>query len=64
MIEYTLHIICGKHRFRINKEYKDNHNYNETEIMIQMLEKSKYLIQDLPVSATILDSEYIEEEEI
>lgn len=64
MIEYTLHIICGKYRFRINKEYKDNHNYNETEIMIQMLEKSKSLIQDLPVSATILDSEYIEEEEI
>lgn len=64
MIEYTLHIICGKRRFRINKEYKDNHNYNEAEIMIQMLEKSKSLIQDLPVSATILDSEYIEEEEI
>lgn len=64
MIEYTLHIICGKYRFRINKKYEDNHNYNETEIMIQMLEKSKSLIQDLPISATMLDSEYIEDEEI
>ena len=60
MIEYTLHIICGKRRFRIYKIYEDSHGYNETEIMIQLLAKSKSLIQDLPVSATILDSEYVE----